>query len=334
MVQLILAVNHYEMAHSAYPPGTVDQKGPIQNTAKGYHHSWISQILPYIEQRNAYLAIDRTVSVYDRKNVPVRDLGLAVLNCASTPGFSTGYSNYAGLHHDTEAPIDVNNNGIFFLNSNVRFDDVLDGASQTFFIGEKVVQSGDLGWMSGTNATMRNTGTPLVAGRFGAGIRGPGGLPSKSADDPNEFLGMGMMGMGGGFYKAEGAAAGSAASAEPSGESPPPTPESAEPTTPAPSLEAAPPGEVAPATTSTTDAAPSSPSPEEEPDRRQTDAKQAANQTAALLLVGGFGSFHSGVVNFAFGDGSVRSISLTINGSVYQQLGHRADGKLLSNASY
>src|SRR5687768_3577398 len=52
LVQLILAVNQYEMAHSAYPPGTVEPAGPIQNVAKGYHHGWITQILPYIEQRN------------------------------------------------------------------------------------------------------------------------------------------------------------------------------------------------------------------------------------------------------------------------------------------
>ena len=37
--QLIVAVNHYEMAHSFYPAGTIDAKGPILNTRAGFHHA-------------------------------------------------------------------------------------------------------------------------------------------------------------------------------------------------------------------------------------------------------------------------------------------------------
>ena len=47
------------------------------------------------------------------------------------------------------------------------------------------------------------------------------------------------------------------------------------------------------------------------------------------LYVGGFGSCHAGLVNFLFGDGAVRSISTEIDLPLLQQLGHRADGKLL-----
>ena len=72
-----------------------------------------------------------------------------------------GLSNYAGVHHDVEAPIDVNNNGVFFLNSHLRYDDITDGPSHTLFIGEKLFDSYDLGWMSGTRATLRNTGSAL-----------------------------------------------------------------------------------------------------------------------------------------------------------------------------
>src|SRR5688500_665633 len=46
--QLILAVNHYEMAHGFYPPGTIDAKGPILNARAGYHHNWLVQSLPYL----------------------------------------------------------------------------------------------------------------------------------------------------------------------------------------------------------------------------------------------------------------------------------------------
>ena len=67
-------------------------------------------------------------------------------------------SNYAGCHHDVEAPIAANNTGVFFLNSSVRYEDITDGSSSTIFIGEKTSEAGDLGWASGTRATLRNTG--------------------------------------------------------------------------------------------------------------------------------------------------------------------------------
>lgn len=44
-------------------------------------------------------------------------------------------------------------------------------------------------------------------------------------------------------------------------------------------------------------------------------------------IIGGFGSYHSGVVNFLFGDLSVRGISIYIDNRLYRSLGHRADGE-------
>ncbi len=164
LVQLILAVHNYEMAHGVLPPGTVEAGGPILSQPKGYHHSWISQILPYFEERNAYNAIDRKVSVYDKANSNVRQLDLPTLGCPSEPSTISGAaSNYAGVHHDVEAPIDTTNRGVFFLNSHVSYEDISDGASQTIFIGERLGESRDLGWLSGTRATLRNMGMPINA---------------------------------------------------------------------------------------------------------------------------------------------------------------------------
>ena len=47
------------------------------------------------------------------------------------------------------------------------------------------------------------------------------------------------------------------------------------------------------------------------------------------LYVGGFGSFHTYGVNFLFGDGAVHFVHNDIDMKVLQQLGNRADGKLL-----
>ena len=68
-----------------------------------------------------------------------------------------------------EAPIDVDNRGVFFLNSQITRDDLKDGAAYTLFIGEKHVDDADLGWLSGTSGTLRNTGSPLNQTKFGGG---------------------------------------------------------------------------------------------------------------------------------------------------------------------
>ena len=50
LMQLAIALHNYEMTFEMLPPGSVNETGPIRNTPQGYHHSWIVQILPYIEQ--------------------------------------------------------------------------------------------------------------------------------------------------------------------------------------------------------------------------------------------------------------------------------------------
>lgn len=265
--QLILAVHGYEMAHGVYPPGTIHSKGPIMSAPRGYHHNWIAQILPYIEERNAYQNLDFKVSVYHANNLPVRKQRIVVLECPSSPFSGPATSCYAGVHHDTEAPIDVMNNGVFFLNSRVRYEDVGDGTSHTLFLGEKEPEMNDLGFLSGTRATLRNTGTPPRT----AGARGFGGLlPSSINATPEEEL----------------------------------LNELTEPP-------------------------------------QQPLADQGGGETPDVggpggvvmqspFFVGGFASRHPGGAMFARGDGGVTFISMTISPTVYQKMGHRNDGQLLS----
>ena len=68
-------------------------------------------------------------------------------------------SNYAGCHHDSETPIDSDNNGLFFLNSRIGFHDIYDGSSNTVMFGEYIPdEDWNLGWASGTRASLRNMG--------------------------------------------------------------------------------------------------------------------------------------------------------------------------------
>jgi prepilin-type N-terminal cleavage/methylation domain-containing protein/prepilin-type processing-associated H-X9-DG protein len=182
LCQLSIAIQNYNSACGVYPPGTIEKQGPIQHQAQGYHHNWLIQLLPYLEQKNAFNQIDRRVGVYDPKNAAVRSLKISSLLCPSQPVQGRGYSSYAAVHHDSEAPIDVTNNGVFFLNSRIRYEDITDGSSHTVFVGEKIIESGDLGWMSGTRATLRNMGVGVNVTGF------PGGRPNYATGDVGQVV--------------------------------------------------------------------------------------------------------------------------------------------------
>src|SRR4051812_601259 len=199
LMQLGIAVQNYESAHEVLPPGVINPTGPIMNSARGYHSSWMVQILPYVEQKNLYRRIDPKVGIYDDVNLTARVSLVNSFLCPSDGGAMRGGSNaiaennYAACHNDTEAPIDVNNKGVFFLNSHVRYEDITDGSAYTIFLGEKPLNAADLGWASGTRATLRNTGRRLnLPELIGAGFTtddedeegGADGPARKAAADP------------------------------------------------------------------------------------------------------------------------------------------------------
>jgi len=185
LAQQSAAVQNYELAHEVYPPGTLDKQGPIHSVASGDHRNWIIHILPYLDETNAYRHIDQSVGVYDPKNAAVRALPIRPLECPSEAAGPQDFpaSNYAGIHHDVEAPIDTDNHGVFFLNSRLRRHDITDGTSHTLFLGEKLAEPDDLGWMSGTRATLRNTGTALNSGLPPVPIWVPPAPDSKQNSD-------------------------------------------------------------------------------------------------------------------------------------------------------
>ena len=189
LIQLGIALHNYELGHEVFPPGVVDTKGPIRNEPHGYHMSWIAQVLPQIEEGNAFNLIDFKVGVYDKKQVPVRKHTIAILHCPTEGRPHDPHSNYVGCQNDVEAPIDANNHGMLFLNSHVRPRDVTDGLSQTLFVGERLLDGDDLGWMSGTRATLRNTVRCSVEWGRGRFDRPEGPQPKVLPDLADEAMG-------------------------------------------------------------------------------------------------------------------------------------------------
>jgi prepilin-type N-terminal cleavage/methylation domain-containing protein/prepilin-type processing-associated H-X9-DG protein len=225
LTQIGLALQSYEAANGVLPPGTVDKQGPIHNVPKGYHMGWLVQILPYLGEEAIFKHVDFTVGVYDPKNAPVRAIGIATFICPSygphrnqsgnRPGemiAGGGYvagtcsmSDYAGCQNDVEAPIDSTNHGVLFLNSHISQRDVTDGTTHTIYVGEKLSDDRDLGWMSGTRASLRNAGTninteenasrklPAEAAAKRAGDLYVGGFDSAHAGGANFLFGDGAV---------------------------------------------------------------------------------------------------------------------------------------------
>jgi len=168
--QVGTAVLNYELANGYFPVGTIEPSGgPIENTPTGKHVGWIAQILPHLGESGTASHLDLDQGVYAPVNDPVRRIGLVTLTCPSDPSprgqslstHSRPGSNYAGCHNGTESSIDADNDGMFILGSAVTASDVTDGLGNTILLGEKGIDQDDLGWLSGTRATLRNTGTSL-----------------------------------------------------------------------------------------------------------------------------------------------------------------------------
>jgi prepilin-type N-terminal cleavage/methylation domain-containing protein/prepilin-type processing-associated H-X9-DG protein len=235
MAQLGLAVHTHEFNTEHFPSGVTNSTGPIRNEPIGQHVSWIVHILPQLEQASVYRHFDQEAGAYAASNQKARAAKIPTLYCPSSPESTRynkdqpGISHYAGCYNDSEAPIDAENNGVLFLNSRLRFSQIQDGSSQTILLGEMFAGKGNLGWASGTRATLRNTGS----------LQGPTTLQAA----PGQF----------------------------------------------------------------------------------TEDEQPGS-----LVVGGFGSYHTGGANFAFADGAVNFLSLSIDAKLFKQLGNRADGELLN----
>jgi len=164
LLTLSLALSAYHDAQGAYPVGTLNPAGPIESLEAGYHHNWLSALLPQLELATLSDKIDTSVGVYATENAIVRKATIATLICPSASGVNLNTTCYAGIHHSLEAPIDTTNNGVFILNRATNDQDITDGLSYTLFLGEKVsVPDFDFGWISGTRSTLRNTGHPLLA---------------------------------------------------------------------------------------------------------------------------------------------------------------------------
>ncbi|MEQ8787553.1 MAG: DUF1559 domain-containing protein [Pirellulaceae bacterium] len=176
--QIGLALHNHADIHGELPSGW---KADSPEGVPGW--SWVVQILPELEQQNLQLAIRRDLPVSDPLNASVRQHEVPFLLCPSDPSplgyftigegehheegeeeeehedheghtideghplFVVGRSNYVGVFGTMEiedAP--SNGDGVFYHNSRITLSQVVDGLSNTLFVGERASTLGGSTW--------------------------------------------------------------------------------------------------------------------------------------------------------------------------------------------
>ncbi len=155
--QLALAMHNYHDEVGNFPVG--------RTFPNGMSFSAHSQLLPYIEQGNIYKLIDFTVPYNHPNNAAAMGSVVKSFICPSDPATSippglapTNYRVNEGtrlaMWYGATDPSGVNAalpapNGVFFVNTKIRFADITDGASQTAAFSEHL--TGDFSQGIGTD---------------------------------------------------------------------------------------------------------------------------------------------------------------------------------------
>ncbi len=78
--QLGLALHNYEGTHKTLPPSRINLTSPVI-----FQQSWVSMILPFIEQGNVHAAYQHGMPWYGRINDPLTTVKLPPMTCPSAP---------------------------------------------------------------------------------------------------------------------------------------------------------------------------------------------------------------------------------------------------------
>ena len=162
--QLGLAVHYYHDCHGSIPPGCLDDDHRQESWG------WGALILPQIEQNQLYEQLDVTSR---RLTEILQDPGvnrlaqtpIAVFRCPSdtTPDqlpakvrhfygdgnidkLELGTANYVACQGLYDRPGPFRNNGVFHNDSAIRLEDIRDGTSNTFMLGERDLRCGAGVW--------------------------------------------------------------------------------------------------------------------------------------------------------------------------------------------
>lgn len=168
MKQIVLASHQYHDAFGFFPAGS----GSSNSYIRFRYGSMFIQLLPYLEQAPLFDKISDRFAGQPNALLPLHPeaaIPLPILACPSdprTPGPQvisgenvslTSYLGSAGTDY-------LKKDGIYFVDSNIRMSQILDGTSQTLTFGERPPSS-DLvigWWYAGIGINAQGTGEFLL----------------------------------------------------------------------------------------------------------------------------------------------------------------------------
>jgi prepilin-type N-terminal cleavage/methylation domain-containing protein/prepilin-type processing-associated H-X9-DG protein len=187
--QLALGLMNYESSHGQLPIGLRTLGRPSNGSGRALDHfygmSWITRILPFIEQNAVW---ENAVEDYRHSPYPFRiHIGtqtvLPTVACPSDPasgqvqlthrGYLVACTNYLGVHGTNFQTRD----GVFTFDQSIRLGEITDGQSNTLMIGERP-PSPDFwyGWWYATGSGSRSTGDVTLGVAELNPAHTPGGL--------------------------------------------------------------------------------------------------------------------------------------------------------------
>jgi prepilin-type N-terminal cleavage/methylation domain-containing protein/prepilin-type processing-associated H-X9-DG protein len=204
--QLGVALHNYHDTVGTFAPGYLSAVDPVTFDNDGPGWGWGARSLNQVEQTTLFNNINFVLGIEFPANQTARTTVLAVFLCPSdafrqdiftvvdsstsntmpgAPICPVASSNYLGsigtgdpsslypfiIDDDDQPPGRDNGNGLFFRNHSVNIAQILDGASQTFAVGER---SQNLSRASWTGA-VTSAAVPLVALLGEAGLDPEGG---------------------------------------------------------------------------------------------------------------------------------------------------------------
>ena len=194
------ALHGHLLAKRVFPAGCVEWRGPGSPSQR--QRAWSAFILPWLEQQPVAAMLDLSKSFDDPHNAAGAATVLAVYRCPTVarpaPTVSgRGACDYGGIYGERIASPNSPPKGTFLIDRGLAARDIVDGLSQTVFIGEDCGFDGrgfpDGQWINGRN--IFDQAYPInAAPAFENDMRSrhPAGALGLLGDGAVRFLGDGM----------------------------------------------------------------------------------------------------------------------------------------------